>query len=70
MNEYKRTTIAMIRAHSAKLAGMTDDELAQLYGEWSYQTSSAGWLMHSQSAIADFCLWATVAPCDRIGATD
>lgn len=70
MNEYKCNTIAVIRAHSARLAEMTDDELVQLYGEWSQQTASAGWLIHSQSAIEGFCWWATVAPCDRMPASE
>lgn len=65
MNEYKQKTIATIRDHSDKLSSKTDDQLADLYREWSNITASANWLMHSEPGIKAFCRWATIAPCDR-----
>lgn len=65
MDEYKQKTLAMIRDHSDKLSSKTDNQLADLYREWSNVIASANWLMHSEIGVDEFCKWATVAPCDR-----
>ena len=65
MNGYKEQTIQMIRKLGGRLDEKTDDELADLYHEWSEETASAGWLMHSERGVTAFYEWATTAPCDR-----
>ena len=65
MNDYKAKTIQMIREHGGRLDEKTDEELADLYHEWSEETASAGWLMHSERGVTAFSEWATTAPCDR-----
>lgn len=66
MIDYKAQTIRMIRERGGRLAEKTDDELANLYHEWSKETASAGWLMPSERGVYSFYEWATTAPCDRV----
>lgn len=65
MDDYKEQTIQMIRKLGGRLDEKTDEELADLYREWSKETASAGWLMHSERGVTAFSEWATTAPCDR-----
>ena len=65
--KYKQETIEEIRKYRYTcLSTITDDEIAQLYREWSEITASANWLMHSPKVIESFIEWATTKPCDLI----
>jgi hypothetical protein len=60
--QYELDTIAKIRARSDILRSLNDEQLANLYHQWSETFYSAGWLMDSNETLNSFVNWATTPP--------
>jgi hypothetical protein len=62
LRQYEKLTISRIRAHSDILRSLSDEELADLYHQWSETFYSAGWLIDSNESLNAFVNWATTPP--------
>lgn len=63
--DYELETLSMIRKLNTKLNILNDEEIANLYREWSAEYACESWFFHTEHGVKCFCEWATTAPCDR-----
>ena len=57
--------IQRIRDLDTRLNSLSDEELAELYHQWSEIHYSASWLEMNERTVKKFVCWATTAPCDK-----
>lgn len=65
MEDYQINTIRMIHKHGGRLDALLDEQIVDLYAEWSAETADANWLLPTEHRITIFYKWATTAPCNR-----
>jgi hypothetical protein len=61
---YELETLREIKKAGSRLNRLSQNQVCDLYREWSSITANAGWLAPSPIGISSFVEWATTAPCD------
>lgn len=57
-------TIAAIRAKNERFNKLTNEQLRELYRQWSQEQAFSDWLVWNEQILDGFIHWATTAPID------
>ncbi len=65
MEAVENETVDLILNQVSRLNAMPRERIKTLYGEWSRENFSAGWMTPTPKGCKAFVKWATIAPCDQ-----